>query len=177
MKFTELQNYTDGRIAITQVRGLVFSPGEIKKVHPNTVKHPAVRVYIDNGLRVVTEGAAPTQEPKAPVQTTPAPVDPPAPEVSDPSEDAAPAAPEDTAPDAAPEAGDDSATQSNDASSGDLRDLYVSAPGITESNVDAVLEAFPTVETLKEASKNALVDCGVSKNQAKRVLSWAAEQK
>jgi predicted nucleic acid-binding Zn-ribbon protein len=57
-----------------------------------------------------------------------------------------------------------------------LRGIYLEAPGVTEVNVDLILKAFPTVADLANASKEDLVGLGVSKNQAKRVVTWAKTQ-
>ena len=42
--------------------------------------------------------------------------------------------------------------------------------------MDLILNAFPTVADLANASKEDLVELGVSKNQAKRAVTWAKTQ-
>lgn len=67
MKFVEVRNVTRDRIVIPAVRGLAFEPGEVKKVSPATVKHPAVSSRIGRGLTLVTSSQG--EEPKAPIPT------------------------------------------------------------------------------------------------------------
>ena len=168
MKFVELTNVSPEGLRITQVR-LYFNPGETKKVHPATVKHPSVQQYIGSKLSTDTKQKA---EPIAPdTQPAPEPAPEPVPEDIQPSEVPVeePVAEPATETEEAPvdtEAGE----------SGNLRELYISAPGITEENVEAVLAAFPSVADLAGTTKKALQDCGVSKNSAKRVLEWAKAQ-
>ena len=164
MKFPALKNVTNKRITITQVRGLGFEPGEIKKVHPATASHPAVSRLIGNGLTLVA-GEVQKVEPKAPAKPQTQPAEPTPEPVVEPNADTTPEPEETVTPDPTPVVEDD----------GDLRDKYISAPGITDANVDAVLEAYPTMDALKEATKDALLDCGISKNQTKRLLAWIAE--
>jgi len=197
MKYTTLENIADYTVRITQVRGLCIEPGKRKKVHPATVKHPAVSPYIPGILHVVVDEEVEDvskEEPTAPEKTTPEPppsvpeepTEPEAPEVeaeteapsgveeaaeTEVVEETEPVEDEPTAVETAQTEGEDSGQ-----SAGDLREVYISAPGITDANVDAVLAAFPTVDLLAATTKNALVEVGVSKNQAKRVLTWAKSQ-
>ncbi len=159
MKLVPVKNVSGNRLAITQVRGLVFSPGEVKMVHPATVSHPAVSRYIGRGLELVE--AESTEEPKAPKPSKVVKKEtPPAPVVAEPTPEPVADAPEDP-----PEE-----------SGVDLRELYVSAPGITDRNVDDILELFPTLEELKDASKYDLTAAGVSKSYAKKLREWASDQ-
>jgi hypothetical protein len=159
MKLVPVKNVSGKRLAITAVRGLVFSPGEVKKVNPATVSHPAVSRYIGRGLELVE--AESTEEPKAPKpskvvepETTTAP------EVTEPT----------TEPDA--DASDDEPEETGV----DLRELYVSAPGITEKNVEDILALFPTLEELRDADKDDLIAAGVSKAYVKKLSAWASDQ-
>ena len=164
MKLVKVTNVSDRRINVSQVRGLALDPGESTKVRPETVKHPAVARYIGRGLELdeqtddVTK-AEPTA-PAAPVRRRPKP----------------PAAPP-----VEPKAKEEEETEEEDdedeEASGDLRETFVSAPGITESNVDDVMAAFPTIEALADADKDALAEAGISSAYTGRLLKWAAEAK
>ncbi len=162
MKMVELKNVSIARISVAQVRGLALNCGETVKVTPATLMHPAVDKYVKSGAFKVMgniDKDVTKEEPKAPAP--PKPVAPtPAPTVSEPEATAeeAPQADEVT----------DEATGMN------LRETYVSAPGITDSNVDAVLEAFPTQKELATASTDALVEAGVSKSYTKKLRKWAS---
>ena len=159
MKLVLLKNVSGNRLAITQVRGLIFAPGEVKKVDPVTVKHPAVSRYIGRGLELVE--AESKEEPKAPAPskvTTP---------------DTTPAS---TAPEPTTEPDVDDSDDSSEESGEDLRELYISAPGITEKNVDDLLTLFPTLDDLKEADKSDLIDAGVAKSYAQKLCDWADDQ-
>jgi len=77
-----LKNFTERTIMLTGLRDmdgqpLVFGPGEQKGVHPATVKHPAVRVFLGKGLQLVEEIESPKQ--KAQEVSLPAPQPAPAP--------------------------------------------------------------------------------------------------
>jgi hypothetical protein len=77
-----LKNFSERKIMLTGLRDmegqpLVFNPGEQKGVHPTTVKHPAVRVFLGKGLQLVEEIESPKQ--KAQEVTLPAPQPAPAP--------------------------------------------------------------------------------------------------
>jgi hypothetical protein len=165
MKYVQITNTSSKRIAITQVRGLVLNPGEARMVHPSTAKHPVVSRYISSGNLSVTgevskeEPAKPKKAVTAPVETTPVQPEPtPEPE---------------SQPIATPVPEPEKTVVENDE---DLRALYVSAPGVTDENVDAILGIYATVEDLKDASKDDLVELGVSKSYAKRLIDWASEQ-
>lgn len=205
MKLIPLNNVSGQKLRIVEAR-LVFEPGQEKKVHPATVKHPAVLKYIKRGW--LTQGTQETiekAEPKAPVAPQAQPPVAPPQDPTEPNagtEDGAPegndeitpesteAALEDASVDSAEEGAEDDDDASDDQpsyadpevtvadaeGSGNLRELYLSAPGITDNNVDAVLQAFESVELLAAASKSDLLDVGVSKNSAKKVLGWAKDQ-
>ena len=162
MKFSGLENYSKARISITQVN-LRWEPGQIHRVHPATVTHPAVSPYIGNGLREVQEEIAETKvEPKAPVHApvTPPPAEPPKEEP-----------PKDEPPKEEPPADD------NETAGISLREVFVEAPGITDANVDSVMGVFSTIAELATASKEDLIDLGVAKSYAKKLLAWADENK
>lgn len=160
MKLVPVKNVSGARLAITAVRGLVFAPGEVKKVNPATVSHPAVSRYIGRGLELVE--AESTEEPKAPKPSKVVePETPPAPVVTEPT----------TEPDA-----DASADDEPEETGVDLKELYVSAPGITEKNVEDILALFPSLEELKDADKDDLIAAGVSKSYAKKLCEWVADQ-
>lgn len=57
----------------------------------------------------------------------------------------------------------------------DIRDLFLSAPGITESNIELILDSYSSVEDLCDADKDALLDCGISKSFVSRLQDWAIE--
>ena len=164
MKLVPLTNVSGKRINITQVRNMNFAPGECKKVSPETAKHPAVKRYIGAGLHEGSmEGKdAKVEEPKAPA---PAPEKPPV----EPPPPVEPIADEPVV--------EEPTVEEPQASDGtDLRELYLSAPGITDDNVDLVLEKFPTCEELAEASKTQLTKQGVSKSYTSRLKEWASSQ-
>jgi hypothetical protein len=156
MKFVDIENYTKGTIVFSQIRGLSFEAGEVKKVHPTTAMHPAVQAYIDNGLRIVVETASKAMEPSAPEQTSPVaeilslitglvsePIATPAGDEISPVNDSQP--------------------ESNDEPSGNnLRDLYLTAPAVTVDNVDQIITLFPSIEDLKAAPKEAFDSLGLS---------------
>ena len=204
MKLITLKNVTpDEVINITQVRGLRLAPGESKAVYPETVTHPAVSPYIPKKLRVLGDVEVVKKprkdnnlkkvEPTAPVVPDSDSVDtaPPVEDVKTPT-DKEPVAevtiPAETpvadvidaeavlddVPNTEPNASVDAPNDSTDEAPGNLRDTYLDAPGITEANVDAVLKAYTTVAELATATKNELIAIGVSKNSAKRVISWAS---
>lgn len=157
MKFMELRNDSGKRIAITAVRGLVFIPGEVKKVSPATVKHPAVSSYIGRGLTLVI--STPGEEPIAPIPTV---TKSPEPEtvVAEPTPEPEPSvmeAPMETA----------------DA----LQEAYLAAPGVTEENIQAIKNAFPSPSDLVNASLADIQDAaGLSKSASRALKSWAASQ-
>jgi len=163
MKMVELKNVGNVRISIRQVRGFALDPGESKKVPPATAAHPAVKRFVGRGLELVE---ASKEEPKAPAppssvkKSEPKPEPQKAPEPKTESEK---------------DAGKDEDNDTEKTSGNDLREDYLSAPGVTEENVDGLLEAFPTKEALSKATKDAVGDLGVSKSYAKRLISWAKE--
>lgn len=201
MKLVPLENISKTTVRITQIRNFCVDPGCIIKVHPATVMHPAVSPYIPGTLRVV-EGAveavqAPSEirseeEPTAPattiseiepistpvveaaVETTVVPDEPTVVEeaVQQPIEEAVEQPIEETT--AVEEAVEP--VKESEPSAESLRGIYLEAPGVTETNVDLILNAFPTVADLANASKEDLVELGVSKNQAKRAVTWAKTQ-
>jgi len=157
MKNVPVKNTAEVRIIIRTIRDedglpLSFGPGEEKGVPEAVLTHPAMKRYLGgtNPLQLVEAGAAKKK-------AAPAPTPPPPPPPEDP-----------------PEEEDEEEEEDDEEEEEDLRALYLSAPGITENNVDAVLEAYPTLEELVDAEEDGLVDCGVSKSFVNRVLEWAA---
>jgi hypothetical protein len=176
MKMVELKNVGDSRISVRQVRGFALDPGDSKKVPPATAAHPAVKRYIGRGLELV---GASKEEPKAPA---PPVTEPPQTPDSDteptPDSDEETGADEETEDDSNEETEEDSTDEEPvDETAGiDLREDYLSAPGVTEANVDGLLERYPTLETLAVATKETLCDLGVAKSYTNRLVSWASEQ-
>lgn len=166
MKYVEVKNTSGARLVISAIRGLVFFPGEVKKVSPATVKHPAVSSYIGRGLTLVTSSEG--EEPKAPVPvTTVVPV----PAVAAPEPVEVPETAEPMPVEELPE------TASQQETAGNLLEAYLTAPGVTEDNAQAILNAFPTFANLAEAPLTDVQSAsGLSKSAAKRLQSWATSQ-
>jgi len=168
MKFPVLRNTTSNRIVIRQVRNFVVDAGGTIKVHPTTVSHPAVVPYLkQRQLVVVTDVVAsePTVvAPSAPPEPKPVVVE----KVVEPPPVVEPKVQE--------ESPTEATAQDEEPVVVDLRALYLSAPGIGEENIDAVIEKCPTMKQLAEASKSALVGCGVSKSDISSLHRWAKEQ-
>jgi hypothetical protein len=168
MRLVPLRNDSGSRLVFQELLDvdgtiLVFEVGQTKNVAPATVAHPAVRRYIGRGLTKGEDNSAPKKAQQAPPRAeTPIPlpatepVDEPADELVEESTVSEPEEPADSI-------GTDT-----------LRETYLRAPGITEDNVDDTLEAFPTPEDLSGATKNQLIDVGVSKSYVKRLKQWAA---
>lgn len=180
MRMVELRNVTGGRLAISQIPGLVFAPGETRKVSPATVKHPAVSQYIGKGLEIVTQ-----EEPKAPVQPTPAaPVSAPAVAPASKVEEKAVEAPPPPAPvapvplPAEPMPVEEAAPSSEpeETVGTSLRKLYLSAPGVSEDNVDEVMARFPSVKKIANAKKSDLASCGIAKTDTAALKDWALDR-
>ena len=154
MKLIEIQNCSDSRINITQV-GLRLNPGQTTRVHPSLVEHPAVSPYMGNGLEEVPETSKTKEEPIAPVKETPTP--PPTPDLTEDEDDE-----------------DEEEEEETDETT--LRDAFIEAPGITDANVDDIMGVYPTFEDLADATKEDLIELGVAKSYAKKLLDWIAEQ-
>lgn len=157
MKLVEVKNDSGARLVIPAIRGLAFEPGEVKKVSPATVKHPAVSSYIGRGLTLVTSSQG--EEPKAPIPTVA--VSPkPAAKVAEPMP-----APEPPVVDTPKE------------TAGNLREAYLAAPGVSEENVQAILNAFSTFAALADASLSDLQEVsGLSKTASRKLKEWAASK-
>ena len=182
MKFVEVRNDSGKQLSIPAIRGLSFLPGEVKKVTPVTVKHPAVSQYIGRGLTLVTSSQG--EEPKAPIATATVPAV--VPEV-------VPVAEPEVVPVAEPEevpivetvtptvepmpTPEPPQMESQKETAGNLQEAYLAAPGITEENVQAVLDAFPTFAELIDATVSAVQEAsGLSKSASRRLQTWAASQ-
>jgi len=158
MTFVEVRNDSGKQLSFPAVRGLVFLPGEVKKVSPATVKHPAVSSYIGRGLTLLTSSQG--EEPKAPIPTAKAESPKPAVPVAEPMP-----APEPPVMD------------TPEKTAGNLQEAYLAAPGVSEENVQTILTAFPTFSDLANASPTQVQDAtGLSKSGAKRLIAWAASQ-
>ena len=162
MKLLKLINDSSKRLNFP-IRGsdgkrLTFEVGETRFVSPATVQHPTVSAYIGRGLTLVD------QEP--PKKKELPPVAPPTETVAAPTSENEPSTEE---PLSEPEEPAESAEDN-------LRDLYVEAPGITESNVDDVLEYYPTLDSLTKATEDDLLALGVSRSYVKRIKKWAKAQ-
>jgi len=166
MKFVEVKNDTGKQLSITAIRGLVFLPGEVKKVSPATVKHPAVSSYIGRGLTLVTSSQG--EEPKAPIPSAVVPAAPPV----------KAAAAVTTAPAAEPmPAPEPPVMESQQETAGNLQEAYLAAPGVSEENVQAILAAFPTFAELAQASLSVVQEAsGLSKKASGKLKDWAASQ-
>lgn len=152
MKYSKLTNLSSARKAYSGLRDgtgrpLVLDGGETKPVHPSVVRHPRIQADLQGKLLAVDVPGAVT-----PVAATPSPPPPP----EDP-----PKEPEKTEP---------------EAPSAELRELFLEAPGITEKNIDAILDAYTSIQELADAEEEDLVSAGVSKSFASRVLEWAVDQ-
>lgn len=166
MKFVEVRNDSGKQLSIPAIRGLTFLPGEVKKVTPATVKHPAVSSHIGRGLTLVTSSQG--EEPKAPTPVIAVaaakPVEAPA------------AVPVTPAPEPMP-APEPPVVESQKETAGNLQEAYLAAPGISEENVEAILKAFPTFEALAHAQVSEVQDAsGLSKSASRRLQTWAASQ-
>jgi hypothetical protein len=165
MKYVQLENYTEMRIVITALRDLIFEPKTVKYVLPNTATHPAVVPYLGNGLRVIKrEGQVitkldliePTME-QTTVSVETTTIEPNAEVVS-------------------PVETETSVSVTDEDSLGDLRRLFLSAPGITDKNVDDILTMYSSIDTLKSATAYELKELGVSKTMTTKLIAWIAEQ-
>ncbi|RKY28720.1 MAG: hypothetical protein DRP83_00030 [Planctomycetota bacterium] len=162
MKYMKLTNVSPARKAYSGLRDgsgrpLVLDPGDMKPVHPGVMKHRTIEADIRAGVLSVQ---MPGEEAPKPAPT-PAPADSPP---ADPPADTPPADNDDVDKDDGSE--DDNA---------ELRELFLSAPGITEKNVNAVLDAYTNLQELADASEEDLVAAGVTKSFAGRVVEWAIE--
>jgi len=163
---------TSGKRLNFPIRGsdgkrLRFEVGEEKFVTAATVKHPAVSTYIGKGLQLVEDDSSTAPKTKElEVEAPPAPPKTPEPEPTSENEPSTDEEPGDT----------EEPADAKNAVTDDLRELYLSAPGITDENVDAILEAFPTVAAIADASRDILVEAGVTLSYAKRLRNWARSQ-
>jgi hypothetical protein len=175
MKLIPLTNVSGAKLRIAAAR-LVFEPGQTKKVHPATVQHPAVQKYIGGYLKQGTQETVAKAEPKAPVAQPAA-----KPTVALPVSEPNASKEETPVPVNEPTVSDPETTQVDNSDSaqdesGNLREVFLSAPGITDKNIDAVLAAFDSLELLAAADEDDLIDCGISRSYAKRVVDWAESE-
>lgn len=194
MKFVEIKNVSKDCITVNQIRGFRLAPNESMKVHPATAAHPAVRRYLPpqgSSLELVTPGVRTAEvEPIAPaipqesapeelvavveeavVETVAVEPETVAAEVI---EDAV--APVADVPDEEPAAVDAPEEPVSEMAGKTLRETFIEGPGVTESNVDVLCETFASVEALSTASKDALLDLGLSSSASKKLIAWAKSQ-
>jgi len=171
MKLVELRNTTGSRIVVPQVRGMVVDAGQVVKVHPATVSHPAVARYIKKRALVPVEPeikaadvAPPPKAPSKPVEPMPKAVE----KKEEPKVPEPPAVVE--------EPGVEEEKKADEPAGPDMKALYLAAPGITEENIEAVFAKFPTPKHIAMASKSDLVDCGIARTFISRLRTWAGEQ-
>jgi hypothetical protein len=199
MKFVEIKNVSRNAISINQVRGFRLAPGESMKVHPATAAHPAVRQFLPpqgSSLELVTPGVSYTAEvepiaPAIPQVSAPQPLpvveEVPAEVIVESVETVenteavtvdeaviAEASAIDEAP-AVAEPTEEAQEPAPEMAGKSLREILIEGPGVTESNVDAILEAFASTEALASASKDQLTDLGLSSSSAKKLISWAKQ--
>ena len=162
MKRVPLKNITSERLLFPDIRNFDFDIEEVKRVLPAMLEHPSVKRRMGTALKVVSEQA----EEEAPKVVKPtAPESPPSkPAVAPPPADEPTAAVEEPA---GSEPEDETAGES-------LREAFLAGPGITDSNVDAIMDKYPTLEELSGASKSDLVELGVAKSFAKKLRYWAS---
>jgi hypothetical protein len=155
MKSVPVKNHAKAKIVVRAILDddglpLQFPADKVTPTLEKHLEHPALKRYFENGL-LALEGEKPAKKKAAQAPAPKKPETPPPPPPEDPPEE-------------------DPDEEEED----ELRELYLDAPGITESNVDAVLEKYPTLDELISADEDDLLDCGVSKSFVKRVLEWAA---
>jgi len=163
MKRVPLKNITSERLLFPDIRDFDFDVDEIKRVQPAMLEHPSVKRRMGTALKVVSEQT----EDEAPKVVNPtAPESPPSkPAVELPLADEPTAAVEEP-----------TGSEPEDETAGDtLREAFLEGPGITDSNVDAIMAEYPTLEALAGATKADLVDLGVAKSFAKKLRSWASK--
>ena len=154
MKRVSIQNTAPYKLSIMEVPGLVFAPGEIRKVAPATAMHPAVLKYTARGLLKTVEPHAPAEPTKSVAKEVTAEL------AAEPMP--APAAP--------PE-------KPVDTAGSDTRKTLLTAPGVNEKNVDDILRVAHSLEELRSMDKEDLVDAtGISAANAKKLLFWAQSQ-
>ena len=184
MKRVRLRNDSGTIMVFPDMRDLTFAVGEVKAVLPAVAKHPSVARKIGpGGLTDLGQAAPVTTAPKKapespsslPPVLTPTPSEPIA---REPEETAV--EPEDAIVESAEEPAEEVVEEPSEevveepaAETTGLRDEFLAGPGITESNVDAIMEAYPKFSDLAEASKSSLQKLGVAKSYTKKLLSWA----
>lgn len=158
MRRIPVTNDTGKQLVFPALRDFNFAVGETQRATPAQLSHPTVAPYVGHGLTLGKASvAAPKVEPKAPVSPPPEPPAPKEPET------------EPTA--STPDEGVDE--EPNEGAGETLRDKYIAAPGITDSNVDSIMEAYPTLDALASASKSDFISIGVAKSYAKKLVEWA----
>lgn len=166
MKLVPLKNMTQGRLVFPDLRDMNFEVGETKRVPPAMLSHPSIARRLGKGKELstpentdkhipkVTEPKAPDSTPAMPPEKKAKPVEP----IADLKK--APVLEEE--PKGEP-AGDP------------LREAFLAGPGITESNVSAIMDEFPSIKDLSGTSREKLLNLGVSKFFVKKLLEWATK--
>lgn len=159
MKRTPVKNVTPKQLVFPAVRDFNFDVGETKRATPAQLSHPTVKPYIGHGLTTLGEAdvAAPKVEPIAPVSPPPEP----------------PVVDESTSEPIASESNDTLDEEPIVGAGEPLRDKFLAAPGITESNVEDILAMYPTEDELASATKDDFLTLGVAKSYAKKLVEWA----
>jgi hypothetical protein len=132
MRFIAIEN-TSGMKWTCPSLGLEFESGEVKKVSPATVKHPAVSSYIGRGLTLVTSSKG--EEPKAPIPTV----------VTESSKS------EVTTSEPMPEELPPVMDTPKKETAGYLQEAYLAAPGATEEDSQDDTEGTPSTLTVKRS--------------------------
>ena len=181
MKLVPLKNETTGRLVFPDLKEMNFEVGETKRVSPAMLTHPSIARRLGKELSApeqsevvvpkVEEPKAPESPPSKPADIEPEPDEPIAvgedsPADTEPEPDEPTAAVNDSSSDPEPE--DETAGVS-------LREAFLAGPGITDANVDAILNVYPTKSALVEATKRNLNDLGVAKSFTKKLLAWARD--
>jgi hypothetical protein len=158
MKRKPVTNITRGQLVFPAIRDFNFESGETKRATPAQLSHPTVKPYIGRQLVLGTdEETTPKAEPEAPVSPPSLPA-----ETAKPEPEPIASEPVEVL-DQEPEVG----------AGETLRDQYLAAPGITESNVDDILAMYPSLDRLAGASKDDFISLGVAKSYAKKLVEWA----
>jgi len=192
VKRVRLRNDSGTIMVFPDMRDLTFAVGEVKAVLPAVAKHPSVARKIGpGGLTDLGQAApvttAPKKAPESPSSLPPVPTPTPSEPIAREPEETA-VEPEDAIVESAEEPAEEVVEEPSEevveepseevveepaAETTGLRDEFLAGPGITESNVDAIMEAYPKFSDLAEASKSSLQKLGVAKSYTKKLLSWA----
>lgn len=162
MRLVPLENISGSRLVFHDIRDFDFEPNETKRVHPAMLEHPSVKRVLGKSLRVpeITKEAPKVEEPKAPESLPSKPVK---------------IEPEPTEPIAGEAASILDMEPEEETAGESLREAFIAAPGITESNVDAIMAKYTTIGDLADATQKDLQRLGVAKSFTKKLIRWAAQ--